>query len=161
VALVRMISTGDAVLALDVHPDWRVFTFAAAITLLTGVLFGIAPALRGTGFGPGPAMKEGANQAGRASHFIDGLLVVGQGALSLVLVTGAGLFVRTLQKLWNVKVGFDRESVLMFSVDARLAGYKIDRLGPVYREILQRLQELPDVQSASVSIVRPMDDAFY
>src|SRR5262249_42615047 len=71
------------------------------------------------------------------------------------------LFVQTLQKLWSVNVGFDRENVLMFSIDARLAGHPNDRFTPVYREILERLRRLPDVQAASVSIVRPMDDAFY
>ncbi len=87
--------------------------------------------------------------------------MVAQVALSLVLVMGAALFVRTLQRLWNVNVGFDRENVLMFSVDARLAGHPTDRISPLYRDILQRLRQIPDVKSASVSIVRPLDDSFY
>src|SRR5207245_3355736 len=82
-------------------------------------------------------------------------------ALSVVLITGAGLFVRTLQNLWRVNVGYERENVLMFSVDANLAGYTPDRAGAVYRNILQRLQALPEVRQAAASIVRPVDDYFY
>jgi len=69
--------------------------------------------------------------------------------------------VRTLQKVWNVDVGYDRENVLMLSVDAKLAGYPSDGAGAVYREILRRLQVLPGVKSASASVVRPVDDQFY
>jgi predicted permease len=147
--LVRMISTGDSRVPLAVDPDWRIFAFTAAVSLLTGILFGLAPAVRST------------RVAGRSSHTLDRILVVAQVALSVVLVTGAGLFVRTLQKLWNVNVGYDRENVLMFSVDAKLAGYPSERAGAVYREILRKLQALPGVKSASASIVRPVDDQFY
>ena len=160
VALVRMISTGDTPMPLDTHPDWRIFGFTAAVSLLTGLLFGLAPALRGTRVDPGPALQQGSRSTGRSSHALDRVLVVAQVALSVVLVTGAGLFVRTLHKLWSVDVGYDRENVLMFSVDAGLAGYPADRAAEVYREILGKLQALPDVRSASASIVRPVDDAF-
>jgi len=159
-ALVRMISTGDSPVALVVTPDWRIFAFAAAVSLATGILFGLAPAVRGTGVPPGPAMKEGTGHASRSIHTLDRVLVAAQVALSVILITGAGLFVRTLQKLWSVDVGYDRENVLMFSVDARLAGYPSDRDGAVYREILRRMQMLPGVKSAGASIVRPADDAF-
>ena len=160
-ALVRMIFAGDSRAPLIVDPDWRIFAFTAAVSLLTGILFGLAPAVRGTHVDPGPAMKEGMRHAGGSTHTLDRILVVAQVALSVVLIAGAGLFVRTLQKLWNVNVGYDRENVLMFSVDAKLAGYQSDRAGVVYREILRRLQALPDVKSASASIVRPLDDEFH
>ncbi len=160
VALVNMISTGDSRMPVAVDPDWRVFAFTAAVSLITGILFGLAPALRGTRADPGPAMKEGARHAGRSSQVLDRTLVIAQVALSVVLLTGAGLFLRTLQKLWNVNIGYDRENVLMVSVDARLAGYTSDRAGSVYGEILRKLQALPGVKSASASIVRPVDDQF-
>jgi predicted permease len=159
-ALVRMISTGGAPLPLAVDPDWRIFAFTGAVSLLTGILFGLAPAVRSTRADPGPVMQEGTRGGGRSSHLLDRTLVVAQVALSVVLVTGAGLFLRTLQKLWTVNVGYDRENVLMLSVDAKLAGYPSDRAGSVYREILRRLQVLPGVKSASASIVRPVDDEF-
>jgi len=160
-ALVRMISTGDSPVPLDVRPDWRIFAFTSAVSLLTGILFGLAPALRGTRVDPGPAMKEGTRNATQPARVLDHLLVIIQVASSVVLITGAGLFVRTLQNLWSVNMGYERDNVLMFSVDAKLAGYSPDRAAAVYCEILERLQALPGVQSASASIVRPIDDQFY
>src|SRR5215831_3660433 len=159
--LIRVISTGDSPVPLDVHPDWRIFGFTAGVSLITGVLFGLAPAVRGTRVDPGPAIKEGARQATPASRVLDRVLVLIQVALSVVLITGAGLFVRTLGNLWSVNLGHERENVLMFSLDARLAGYSRAQAGAVYRDVLQRLQALPDVRSASVSYVRPVDDRLY
>jgi predicted permease len=148
--LVSIISTGDSSVPLAIDPDWRVFTFTAAVSLLTGILFGFVPALRTTRIDPRPS----------SSTTIGRVLVIAQVALSVVLIAGAGLFARTLQKLWDVNTGYDRENVLMFSVDAKLAGYSSDRAGTVYREILRRSEALPDVQSASASVVRPVDDQF-
>jgi len=145
----------------EIQVNWTVLAFAVGISLVTGILFGLAPALRGTHVDPGPAMKEGARNATQSSRLLDRLLVIAQVALSVVLMIGAGLFVRTLQHLWSVNMGYERDNVLMFSVDAKLAGYPPDRAATVYREILQRLQVLPDVRSASASIVRPVDDQFY
>jgi len=159
--LVSMISTGDSRAPLTVDPDWRILAFTAAVSLITGILFGLAPAIRSTRADPGPVMKEGLRQAGRSNHTLDRALVMLQVALSVVLVTGAGLFLRTLQNLWKVNIGYDRENVLMVSVDAKLAGYPTDRAGPIYGEILRRLQALPGVKSASASVVRPVDDQFY
>jgi len=159
--LVRMISTGESPVPLAVAPDLPVFAFAAAVSLLTGILFGLAPALRGTRVDASPVMKEGTHHAGRRSRALDRILVVAQVALSVVLITGAGLFVRTLQKLWNVNMGYDRENVLMLSVDAKLAGYPSDRAGAVYREILEKLRVLPGVKSASASVDRPVEDQFH
>jgi predicted permease len=157
--LVRMISGGESPVPLAIAPDLPVFAFTAAVSLLTGILFGLVPAVRGTRVDPGPVMKEAAH-SGRRSRALDRILVVAQVALSVVLITGAGLFVRTLHKLWNADLGYSRENVLMLSVDARLAGYPRDRAGVVYREILRKLRALPGVESASASVVRPVDDQF-
>ncbi len=156
--LVSMISTGDSGAALVVGPDWRIFAFNAAVSLLTGILFGLAPALRSTRARPGDTLKQGTR---RSSRSIEGILVVAQVALSVVLIAGAGLFLRTVRKLWNVDAGFDRENVLMFSIDARLAGYPPGRAGSVYRAILRKVEALPGVKSAAASIVRPVDDEFH
>jgi predicted permease len=158
--LLRMISAGGAPLPVTVAPDWPVLAFAAAVSVATGILFGLAPALLSTALDPAPAMKEGSSRAGRRSRTLDRLLVVAQVALSVVLIVGAGLFVHTLHELWNVDMGYDRANVLLFSVDAKLAGYPADRAGAVYRNILARLRTLPGVTSASASIVRPVDDEF-
>src|SRR5262249_15454735 len=66
-----------------------------------------------------------------------------------------------LYNLWSVNLGYDRDNVLMLSVDANLAGYPRERAGAAYRELLDRLAALPDVRSASASVVRPVDDSFY
>jgi predicted permease len=158
--LVRMISGGGAPVPLDTHTDWRIFGFTAAVSLLTGILFGLAPALRGTRVDPAPAQQQGSRAAGGSSHALDRILVVAQVAFSIVLIAGAGLFIRTLHQLWSVDVGYDRDNVLMFSVDSRLAGYPVDRYSDVYRAILQKLQALPDVRRAAASAVRPLDDQF-
>ena len=159
--LVRMISSGEASVPLDVRPDWVVFGVTAGVSLAAVVLFGIAPALRSTHIDPGPALKEGAGQATPPSRALNRVLVVAQVALSIVLVTGAGLFVRTLKNLWSVDMGYDRENVLLFSVDPRLTGYVKGKATSLFREILQRLEAVPDVQSVSLSRARPADDQLY
>ena len=160
--LIRTISTGDAPLPVDVRPDWWVFGFTAAVSVITGVLFGLAPALRSTRIDPGPALKEGARQSTGASRALDRGLVVAQVALSVVLITGAGLFTRTLQKLWSVDVGYNRDNVLMFSVDAKLGGYNTsEKARGLYLAIVDRLRAMPGARSATVSVVRPLDDTYY
>ena len=158
-ALVGMISTGDLPVPLDVQPDWRVFGFTAAISLATGILFGLAPAIRGTRVDPGPALKERA--LAPTSRLQARLPVVLQVMLSLVLVSGAGLFTRTLENLRNVDVGYQRDNILMFSVDAKLAGYPKERATDVYRDVLSGVSAIPGVESASLSIVRPVDNQYY
>ena len=159
--LVRMISTGDTLLPLDVHPDWRVFGFTAAVSVASGILFGLAPAIRGTRVDPGPALKEGARPGGAGSRRLDRALVLAQVTLSLVLITGAGLFSRTLHNLRNVDVGYERDNILMFASDAHLAGYAKESAGSVYRKIQEKIATIPGVQSSSTSVVRPVDDQYY
>jgi predicted permease len=160
-ALVRMISTGDTALPLDMRPDWHIFGFTAAVALVGGIFFGVAPAVRGTRVDPGPALKEGSRSHNPGARGFDGVLVMVQITLSLVLITGAGLFTRTLQNLRNVDVGYERENILMFSSDAALAGYPKTRIMPVYRQIGQVIAALPGVESSAVSVVRPIDDQYY
>ncbi|PYT77161.1 MAG: hypothetical protein DMG40_24415 [Acidobacteria bacterium] len=159
--LVRMISTGDSPVPLDVRPDWPVFGFTAAVSLAGGILFGLVPAIRGTRVDPGSALKQGAHGITGPSRFLDRVLVAVQVTLSLVLVTGAGMFLRTLKNLQGVDVGYERDNILMFSVDAKLAGYPKERAAALYRTILDKAAVLPGIQSASVSIVRPVDDQYY
>ena len=159
--LVRMVSTGEAPLPLDVRPDVRVFVFTAAVALVSGVLFGLAPAIRGTRVDPGPSVKAAGRGSVGGARRLDHVLVAAQVTLSIVLVSGAALFTRSLQKLRDVDVGYDRANVLMFSTDAGLAGYPKERAPVLYRQILEKLSVLPGVQSATASVVRPVDDQFY
>jgi predicted permease len=141
---------GAAALAdsIDVSPDWRVFAFTAVLSVAAGAVFGIAPA-----WGATRIQRFQRNRLGRA-------LVVVQVTLSVVLVAGAGLFVRSLQQLWRVEVGYDRDNVLLFSVDTKLAGYPHVRSLDVYRQVVDRMRAVPGVQSAAASMVRPADDYF-
>ena len=167
--LLRMVSTGDSPLPVNLKPDLHILAFTAGVSLLTGILFGFAPALKATRVDLTPALKEGRGQlwrlpghGGRRALGLDKFPVAAQIALSLSLLVGAGLFVRTLQKLWEINPGYDRNRVLMFSLDPRLAGYKeTGGLARLYRQILDNLRALPGIRSVSLSLVRPVDDDAY
>ena len=129
--------------------------FTLGISLVSGVLFGIAPALRATKTDLTSALKE-KSARGRKSRFnLGSALVVAQVAVSLVLLVGAGLFARSLIKLQQEDLGFNRDNVLLASVDTRLAGYKPDELSGVYRQLYDRLSALPNVQSATIASLQP------
>ena len=141
---------------LDVRPDASVLLFTLGISLLSGVLFGIAPALRASKVDLTTALKE-KTARGRKSRFnLGSALVVAQVAVSLVLLVGAGLFARSLIKLQQEDLGFNRDNVLLVSVDTRLAGYKADDLSGVYRQLYDRLSALPNVRSATIASYSPM-----
>src|SRR6185295_16040828 len=107
-------------------------------------------AFRATAAGPAPALKEGASRGGRAR--LASSLVTVQVALSLLLVIGAGLFVRTLSNLRNLDPGFRREGVLFAIVDGQRAGYRGPALATFYQELVERIEQLPGVASASLSV---------
>jgi len=142
---------------LDLHPDATVLLFTVGLTLLTGIGFGLAPALRGTRINVAPALKENSGSLSAASHVgsrrfgLGNSLVVAQVALSMVVLIGAGLLLRTLEKLKNINPGFDTRNILLFSVDPTLAGYKEENIQNVYNELERRLTALPGVVSASYS----------
>ncbi|MGH9430507.1 MAG: ADOP family duplicated permease [Terriglobia bacterium] len=156
--LLAFMSGGRNHVILHVSPNLRVLGFTAAVSVLTGILFGLAPALRGTRLDLTPALKEGAGKmvrrAGQARGLRLGLgkaLVVAQVAMSLMLLIGAGLFVRTLTNLENENVGFDRRNLLLFGVAPTQAGYKGERLARFYDDLQRRIEAIPGVRSASLS----------
>jgi predicted permease len=142
---------------LDLHPDTIVLLFTVGLTLLTGIGFGLAPALRGARINVAPALKENSGSLSAASHVgsrrfgLGNSLVVAQVALSMVMLIGAGLLLRTLEKLKSINPGFDTRNILLFSVDPTLAGYKQENIQNVYNELEWRLAALPGVVSASYS----------
>jgi len=141
---------------LDVKPDAKVLLFTLGISILSGVLFGIAPAIRATRTDLTSALKE-KSARGRKSRFnLGSALVVAQVAVSLVLLVGAGLFARSLIKLQQEDLGFNRDNVLLASVSTRLAGYKPDELSAVYRQLYDRLSAIPNVRSATLASYSPM-----
>ena len=150
-ALLAMVSGGPEPLPLDVAPDARILAFTLLISIATVLLFGIAPALRTTRVELTTALKEGKGSAGTGGRrAMANALIVAQVALSLVLLIGAGLFLRSIMNLENAPTGFNRDNVLLFGLDP--AGYKPDtRLVNLYQSIEQRIEAAPGVRSASVS----------
>src|SRR5262249_3504863 len=141
-------------LNVDMSLDFRVLGFAAAASIVTGIVFGIAPALKATSIQPSPALKESApaGSLGRSPLSLGKSLIVVQVALSIVLLVGAGVFLRTLRNLQKVDYGFDARNVLLFDVNPSLNGYKGERLGIIYQQIAERLDAIPGVKSSTSSL---------
>jgi predicted permease len=152
-ALVLMVSSGPDALPLDVSPDGRVLGFTAALALLSAVTFGLAPALRASKTEINHSLKgdKGAN-TGEARSRLGKALVIAQVALSLLLLVGAGLFVRTLINLQSVDTGYRADNVAVFQVDTDSTGLDGDkRLLSLYREVEERVKAVPGVQAAAFS----------
>ena len=137
---------------VDLRLNWRVLGFTFAVSLLTGILFGLVPALRATKTDLSSMLKQSQRSTGKISRLGKGLVVV-QVALSLLLLIGAGLFIRTLHNLQQVKLGFNQESLLLFSLDVQQGGYKDERLKDFYQQLFGRLDYLPGVQSVTFARV--------
>ena len=157
-SLVAFLSTENAQLFVDLTPDWRVFAFIAALAALACLLFGLSPALQATGTNPGRAMQAGGRST-TDSHerfTIRRALVVMQVALSLVLVIGALLFGRSLQKLVTVDPGFRHEGVLSVNVDIRQAAVNPQARSATFAQVIDRIRSVPGVTSAAESFIVPM-----
>lgn len=156
-ALLLLLATGERAPALDLHPDLRVVAASAGATLAALLLFGLASAWRTT------AVTGLRATPGRRFRTLDRALIAGQVALSVTLLAVAGLFLQTFRNLWMTDLGFRRDNVLLFSVDAKLAGLTAEqapRMTRLYGDILQRLRALPGVEAAAASVVRPVDSHF-
>ncbi|MGA8183750.1 MAG: ABC transporter permease [Terriglobia bacterium] len=154
-ALLVMVSTGPEPLPLKVAPDATVLAFTFVVTCLTALLFGTLPALRATRIDLTPALKDSRSPVVSASRsHLSGGLVVSQVALSVVLLIGAGLFLRTLVNLANVDTGFNKENVLLFEIEPQAVGYKEDsHLVNLYQQIEQKVRAEPGVRAASISFL--------
>jgi predicted permease len=143
---------------LDVHPDLGVLAFAAGVSITAALLFGTVPALRATNTDLTTAIKEkSARTVRRGLRFgLAPALVIAQVGLSMVLLAGAGLFSRSLVKLQEENVGFNRDNVLVVHIDPRLGGYKPTELSALYRQLLDRIKDIPGVQSATVATFSPI-----
>jgi macrolide transport system ATP-binding/permease protein len=138
-------------------PNWRVLSFTLVVSLATGLLFGLAPALQSSKPDVIPALKEtGASFGHRSGGRLRGLLVVAQIALSLILLIIAGLCVRTLQKAYAIDVGFEVESVLTAKVDLRRQNYSEAQGREFYQQLLERAASLPGIQAAGLSSDVPL-----
>ncbi|HEV2314463.1 MAG TPA: ABC transporter permease [Candidatus Acidoferrales bacterium] len=152
-----MASNSDRPFGFAPEIDGRVLAFTLAASVLTGIIFGLAPAFRGTRVDLTPALKEGTGSSvaeGRAGGkwlTLGNGLVIAQVALAVVVLVGAGLLVRTLQNLKNVDPGFDTRNLLTFGLDPTLIGYKTPQIDVFYRDLQDRLAAIPGVESVSYS----------
>ncbi|HET7871278.1 MAG TPA: FtsX-like permease family protein, partial [Terriglobales bacterium] len=137
--------------------DWRVLGFTAAVSILTGIVFGMAPALRGLRFDLTPALKSAESGVGsrarRRRFSLGNLLVTTQVALAVVVLATAGLLVRTLTNLKTLDPGFNTNNLLLFGLDPRHAGYKDAQVDRLYGQLQEKLAALPGVKSVGYSWV--------
>jgi predicted permease len=137
---------------LETQLDWRVLGFTMALSLLTGIIFGLAPAWRSINVDLTPTLKDSGRSSSAASRsLLSRGLVVAQVALSLLLLVGAGLFVRTLLNLQRVDPGFNTRNLLLFNIQPGLIGYKDERLLQLFQQMSERLEAVPGVQKVTFS----------
>jgi predicted permease len=149
--LLALMASGRNPVFLNVTLDARALTFTAAASLLACILFGLAPAWRATAVDLTPALKDSSHSAeGGARLGLGKSLVVMQVALSLSLLIIAGLFVRSLGKLYAQDAGFKKENVLLVSTDARMIGYQGKQVAALHQRLLERFKTIPGMRSASL-----------
>jgi predicted permease len=157
--LINFVVAGAVRTPLTASPDLAVLSFTIAVALITGILFGIVPALRISKIGTG-AMNASARTAvsagGRSGRLLPRVLVTAEVVVSLVLLAGAGLLVRTLRNLQNQDLGFERHHLLLVEFNAKFVGYKPAQLNGFYETMLARIQAVPGVRSASIAGGPPM-----
>ncbi|HWH58829.1 MAG TPA: ABC transporter permease [Terriglobales bacterium] len=157
--LVDFVVQGAKNSALTPNPDLTVLAFTLAVSVATGALFGIAPAWRASQMRVVTALHSARTATGsgiRSRRMLPNLLIAAQVALSLVLLVGAGLFLRTLQNLRNQNLGFNRRNLLLVDFNAKLGGYKSEQLRGLYDRLLNGIRTLPGVRSASISGTQPI-----
>jgi predicted permease len=143
--------------AIQVTPDARLLGFTLAVSIATGLLFGLAPALRATRPELVPALKDDAAAGqGRERVLLRKMLVVAQVALSLLLLVGAGLFARTLGNLKDLDAGFRRGQTIVAEVDPSRNGYKGQRMREFYERLRTDASRIPGVQSVSLAAITPL-----
>jgi predicted permease len=152
--LVRLASSGSTPIPLDIHPDARILGFTIAVSLLTAILFGLAPALRASRVDLNGLLKgiaKGTTGSGSRGGSAAKILVIGQVALSFMLLIAMGLFLRSFQKLTYTKVGYDSEHLLQFSVSPP-KGYQGAAVNQLHQQLLERIRAIPGVRNASLSV---------
>jgi predicted permease len=146
----------DIPIALELYVDWRVLVFSMIVSVITGVLFGLVPALQATRPDLIPALKDAASQSGVRRSLLRNGLVVTQISVSLILLIAAGLTLRALQQLRGLNPGFNPENALMMNFDLSLQGYQTEASAQFRKRLLNRVESLPGVQSASITDFMPL-----
>jgi predicted permease len=132
--------------------DWRIVAFLLGVTVLAGVIFGLAPALRGAGMNVNAALKENGRSVIATRSVLGKSLLVAQVAISLVLLVGAGLFLRTLHNLRQVDVGFNPRNLVLFRVSPQLNRYDETRMAQLYTQMFERIGAVPGVKGVTMSL---------
>jgi predicted permease len=141
-------------IAISAAPDGAVLAFTLSVSLLTALVFGLAPALKATRPELAPTLKDEAGSvAGGSGAGLRKTLVVAQVALSLLLLVGAGLFLRSLANLKELNPGFQTRNLVTFAVEPTLGGYRIEWTRQYYRQLRERLERLPGVTSAALAVI--------
>jgi predicted permease len=143
---------------VDISPDARVLIFTAVLSFATALVFGLAPALQGSRVDLVTSLKDGAPSSGHRKSGLQGNLVIAQIALSLVLLIGAGLAVRTMREALAMDKGFDSENLVLMSMDLTIRGYSESKGQSFYEELIDRIDALPGVVSSSLAKTVPPND---
>ena len=143
---------------VEFHTDWRVLSFTLLLSVLAGIIFGLIPALQASKHDLVPALKDHSQQLGdrRRMFSLRNALVIGQVALSIVVLIGAGLFLRSLNHARAIDPGFDAEHVLTLSFNTAAQKYDATKAEQFYQQLTNRVQALPGVQSVSVAQSAPL-----
>jgi len=147
---------GNLPISLEVPMDWRVVLFAAAVSVATGVVFGLAPALRASAVEASRVLREESQTAGRKKTRMRNALVVAQVAMCVVLLAGATLCVRSLMNANAIDPGFDTRHIVLADLDPGSLGYTPEKVKDFYSRLLDRVNRLPEVTSASYAASLPM-----
>src|SRR6202171_4401323 len=148
-SMTLLLSNGQQNFTLHAELNWNVLGVTAALSVVCGLLFGLAPAIQSTRPDVMPALKNGRGGGPhrRAQH----VLVVAQIAISFLILVAAGLFVRTLNNLHSIQLGYARENILLFSLNARQAGHRDPEITTFYADLRKRFESIPGVSSATLS----------
>ena len=157
-AIVAMLSTRTQVVEVNLAMDWRVFAFTTAVGVLTGLIFGVAPAFRGTRLTPADALRDHSRGvvSGGGRFQIGHALVALQVALAFVLVFGSSLFVRTLVTLTTQDIGLEPSRVMVGNLDLRQAGSGTEDFRRLFIQVREAIQAVPGVEAAATSFVTPV-----
>jgi macrolide transport system ATP-binding/permease protein len=147
--LTLLLSSGQRNVTLQAELNWTVLAVTAALSVVCGLLFGLAPAIQSTRSDVMPELKNG--RGGGPRRRAQQLLVVAQIAFSFLILVAAGLFVRTLDKLHSVQLGYSRDNILLFTLNARQAGHRDPEITTFYADLRKRLESIPGVSSATLS----------
>lgn len=156
--LLTLAFPGEQAVTIDASPSLPVIGFAFALALVTGALFGVAPALMAAKAEPAEALRSGSRTTASGAGIIQRALVMLQASLSLVLLVGAGLFAQSLGKLKNKDLKLDATNRYILHFNPQAAGYKTTEVEALYRTIEERFHQIPGVVKVGISTYTPMED---